>query len=147
MTLTAKDIAHKIAASESDADLASAFERVRHWTREGQLELAGERNPGTGRKRLYANKALTKALVLNELSHYGLGVGITLAPEFRKNINRATEYFEEFKGTGLVCFLVISKAGLRQKARVDILLREDAQFILEEEFSSAIVINLTRLFT
>jgi DNA-binding transcriptional MerR regulator len=50
------------------------FERVRHWTREGLLSPAGEKNPGTGRVRLYDESAFRKAKVLNSLTECGLTV-------------------------------------------------------------------------
>jgi DNA-binding transcriptional MerR regulator len=50
------------------------FERVRHWTREGLLSPAGEKNPGTGRARLYDESAFRKARVLNSLTECGLTV-------------------------------------------------------------------------
>jgi DNA-binding transcriptional MerR regulator len=50
------------------------FERIRHWTREGLLSPAGEKNPGTGRARLYDEAAFRKAKVLNSLTECGFTV-------------------------------------------------------------------------
>jgi DNA-binding transcriptional MerR regulator len=50
------------------------FERIRHWTREGLLTPAGERNPGTGRARFYDEAAFRKAKVLNSLTELGFTV-------------------------------------------------------------------------
>lgn len=50
------------------------FERIRHWTREGLLSPAGEKNPGTGRARLYDESAFRKAKVLNSLTECGFTV-------------------------------------------------------------------------
>jgi DNA-binding transcriptional MerR regulator len=50
------------------------FERVRHWTREGLLSPVGEKNPGTGRARLYDESAFRKARVLNSLTESGVTV-------------------------------------------------------------------------
>ena len=50
------------------------FERIRHWTREGLLSPAGEKNPGTGRARLYDEAAFRKARVLNSLTECGFTV-------------------------------------------------------------------------
>jgi DNA-binding transcriptional MerR regulator len=64
-------------AGKLNAEAAAArpmFERVRHWTREGLLSPAGEKNPGTGRARLYDESAFRKARVLNSLTECGLTV-------------------------------------------------------------------------
>ena len=58
------------AAAEQDR----MFERMRHWTREGLLSPAGEKNPGTGRSRLYDESAFRKARVLNSLTECGVTV-------------------------------------------------------------------------
>jgi DNA-binding transcriptional MerR regulator len=50
------------------------FERIRHWTREGLLTPAGEKNPGTGRSRRYGDDAVRKARVLNSLTELGFTV-------------------------------------------------------------------------
>jgi DNA-binding transcriptional MerR regulator len=50
------------------------FERIRHWTREGLLAPAGEKNPGTGRARFYDETAFRKARVLNSLTECGFTV-------------------------------------------------------------------------
>ena len=50
------------------------FDRIRHWTREGLLSPAGEKNPGTGRARLYDETAFRKARVLNSLTECGFTV-------------------------------------------------------------------------
>jgi DNA-binding transcriptional MerR regulator len=50
------------------------FERIRHWTREGLLSPTGEKNPGTGRARLYDEAAFRKAKVLNSLTECGFTV-------------------------------------------------------------------------
>jgi hypothetical protein len=42
-------------------------DRIRNWTKDGLLEPTGDKNPGTGRSRLYPEKALIEAMVLLEL--------------------------------------------------------------------------------
>jgi DNA-binding transcriptional MerR regulator len=74
VTLNVSDIAERIA--KPGMDKAAIVERIRHWTREGLLQPAGEKNPGTGRRRRYDGAALADAVVLNELA--GLGFQVNL---------------------------------------------------------------------
>jgi DNA-binding transcriptional MerR regulator len=63
--------------AKGNAEVAAVqplFERIRHWTREGLLSPAGEKNPGTGRARLYDDDAVRKARVLNSLTECGFTV-------------------------------------------------------------------------
>ncbi len=73
MALTVSEIAERIA--KPDANKAAIIERLRHWTREGLLIPLGEKNPGTGRARTYADESLIDAAVLNILADMGLRVG------------------------------------------------------------------------
>jgi DNA-binding transcriptional MerR regulator len=73
MQFTAKEIAERIAG---DGELQPAVERVHHWTREGLLEPIGDRNPGTGRRRLYSEDAVVAAMVLTLLAGFGVGVNV-----------------------------------------------------------------------
>jgi DNA-binding transcriptional MerR regulator len=73
MALTVADIAELI--RRPDADKAAVIERVRSWTKEGLLEPAGDRNPGTGRPRLYDESAAYDAAILNAMADLGLHVG------------------------------------------------------------------------
>ena len=66
------DIVAKLNAEA--AAVQPLFERIRHWTREGLLTPAGEKNPGTGRARLYDDDAVRKARVLNSLTELGFTV-------------------------------------------------------------------------
>jgi DNA-binding transcriptional MerR regulator len=71
------DDMHAGIAAKLNAELAAVqplFERIRHWTREGLLTPAGEKNPGTGRTRLYDEAACRKATVLNSLTECGFTV-------------------------------------------------------------------------
>jgi DNA-binding transcriptional MerR regulator len=72
MVLTAKEIASRLASSDEEEKLL--FDRIRHWTREGLLSPAGEKNPGTGRARLYDDSAVRKARALNSLTECGVTV-------------------------------------------------------------------------
>jgi DNA-binding transcriptional MerR regulator len=71
MPLTVSEIAHRLAKPEERNTLR---ERIRHWTREGLVKPIGERNPGTGRHRLYEESVLVDVAILNALA--GLGVQV-----------------------------------------------------------------------
>ncbi len=63
--------------AKGNAEVAAVqplFERIRHWTGEGLLSPTGEKNPGTGRARLYDEAAFRKAKVLNSLTECGFTV-------------------------------------------------------------------------
>jgi hypothetical protein len=164
MPLTGKEIAERIAAS--DADIASSVERVRHWTREGLLELVGDRNPGTGRKRLYDEQALTTARILNALASFGVGIGLTGKDYFHTAFalaKDAAKTIEQRKQEGFVCFLSINKgkelganpvvfSNERPDLEIKIVGSEEV-FRLRDHppmhplADSAIIINLTKLLT
>lgn len=52
--------------------LQTAIDRVRNWTKESLLTLEGEKNPGTGRSRKYAEEALLEASLLDVMSDFGM---------------------------------------------------------------------------
>ena len=58
-----------------DADRAAVVERLRTWSNAGLLEPAGERNPGTGRPRLYDHAVIYDAAILNGLADAGFPIG------------------------------------------------------------------------
>jgi hypothetical protein len=72
MALTVAQLADVIA--RPDADRAAVVERLRAWSDAGMLELA-DRNPGTGRRREYADDVVYDAAILNMLADLGLPIG------------------------------------------------------------------------
>jgi hypothetical protein len=64
-TFTVTEIAERIARKGEKLELVA--DRIRNWTKDGLLEPAGDKNPGTGRSRQYPEKALIEAMVLLEL--------------------------------------------------------------------------------
>lgn len=84
------------------------FERVRHWTREGLLEPAGDKHPGTGRARLYDESALRKAKVLNSLTECGVTVrNLHVISKFLDG--KASEWLTIPAGSSDLVCLVIQK--------------------------------------
>lgn len=73
MALTVAELADVI--RRPDADRAAVVERLRAWSNAGLLEPAGERNPGTGRPRLYDPAVIYDAAILNGLADAGFPIG------------------------------------------------------------------------
>src|SRR5271169_5718404 len=71
--LTVGDIADKIAHSPQDR--ATVHERLRHWTREGLIPVIGEKRPGAGHHKRYAESSVYIAAILNILANRGVTVG------------------------------------------------------------------------
>ena len=65
-TFTVKEIAEKIRRPAEPVQ--AAVDRLRNWTKEGLINPVGERHPGTGRARLYSEKALFDAVLLQILT-------------------------------------------------------------------------------
>lgn len=73
-TVTVNDLAATI--MRPGEELRVTGDRIRNWTREGLLSIAGEKNPGTGRARLYKTDALLEAVLLQILAdNVGISVG------------------------------------------------------------------------
>ena len=151
--LTAKQIAEKIAASAED--VPSSMERVRHWTRERLLIPVGEANPGTGRRRLYNEEALSAAIILNALADFGIGIGLTGKNYFDAAFTLAKDAAKTIKPRkkeGFVCFLSINKGAQLGNPLVmstEIpemkLVSGEALAPIHPSADSAIVLNLTKL--
>jgi hypothetical protein len=65
-TLTAQDIARHI--QRPGENLTAAVDRLRNWTKEGLIQPVGDLRPGTGRKKRYAEIAITKAVIIQILA-------------------------------------------------------------------------------
>lgn len=48
-------------------------DRIHNWTRLGLLPVVGEKHPGTGKVRQYADRAIDTARVLEDLTELGIG--------------------------------------------------------------------------
>ena len=53
-------------------DIGTVVDRIRGWADMGLLDVVGDKHPGTGRKRVYAESALIDSLVLTGLTDAGL---------------------------------------------------------------------------
>jgi hypothetical protein len=74
MPLTVSQIAERVIGTD-ETRKAALIERMRHWTREGLLSPEGDRNPGTGRHRVYDDSIIFDVAILNALADQGLTVG------------------------------------------------------------------------
>jgi hypothetical protein len=88
-------------------NLRIAGDRIRNWTRQGLLSISGEKNPGTGRARLYKREALLEAVLLQILAD---NVGITIG-NLGSVMHSAKRFANALKshGVGQGDFLVVSR--------------------------------------
>ncbi|MDR3485257.1 MAG: MerR family transcriptional regulator [Bradyrhizobium sp.] len=150
MPLTVSEIADRITAP--GADKAVIVERLQHWTRERLLTPIGERNPGTGRRRLYDDSALDVAAILNALANQGLHIGkqrhlmmVHLLAERARNLWRkkgrdGKEFIQLY--LEVADFTKKNPQGLHQA----VFLHEGTAISLQPISDLSIVVNLTRLF-
>ena len=143
--LTVRDIAERIRRSDEEID--AVVDRLRNWTKERLLEPAGERNPGTGRKRTYSETAVIDAAILTALTEWGIpavkaaqyGVGQTALAFGRMAVAKAQ------KETPV--FLVIARAlGKSRVTAEQIYVQSGGKPLrIEEHAESAIVLNITSM--
>jgi DNA-binding transcriptional MerR regulator len=137
-------------AGKLNAEAAAArpmFERVRHWTREGLLSPAGEKNPGTGRARLYDESAVRKARVLNSLTECGVTVrNLHVISKFLDS--KASEWMTKTAGSSDLVYLVIQKFRWIEERDMQIrhLTRGDnmPELMFGKAVEYAIVVDLTQ---
>jgi len=137
MTFTVSDIAQRIAKPSMDE--AVIVERIRHWTREGLLQPAGEKNPGTGRRRRYDEAALADAVVLNELA--GLGFQVSLLRTVLILVQDAKNEWREKAKRGVNLYLEIDM--LPDGARLP---HYHEGYWFNPNAELALIFNLTQLF-
>src|SRR5690242_8780479 len=101
-TLTVRDIAERV--QRPGEDLGAVVDRLRNWTKEGLLEPIGERNPGTGRKRLYPEQTIIDAALLTVLTE-AVGMPAVRTRSFPQVFEHAREFVSR-KPTGHL-YLVI----------------------------------------
>jgi DNA-binding transcriptional MerR regulator len=155
MPFTVSEIARRLASPERQTTLR---ERIRHWTREGLVHPIGEKNPGTGRHRLYEESVLVDVAILNALA--GLGVQVRNLNEV---LDRANELIkEEAKHPKEIreaerIYLVISYTPDFDKSTISVEIalpragrknrRKGLHWICAEPFAVAsLYINITRIY-
>jgi len=74
LSLTAREIADRLAPDESPAQRSLAMRRVQHWTAEELLDPNDYRHTGRGTVRRYPRRALLDGAVLWEMSERNMSV-------------------------------------------------------------------------
>ncbi|UWU73052.1 hypothetical protein N2603_23395 [Bradyrhizobium huanghuaihaiense] len=90
-TYSVSEIAERIGKPGEDQRVVG--DRIRNWTREGLLKPIGEKNPGTGRSRLYPEVALFEAIVLSALTE-SIGLQVVKVHGFPEMFRHVREYFK-----------------------------------------------------
>ena len=140
-TLTVRDLANRI--HRRDEDPASVIERIRHWTREGFLIPTGEKNPGTGRHRTYAETAIEDALILNALADLGATRKFIIP---RGTVMRLAlkEHYDAARNGSDKVYLILPRFETSRPKPPYCLRGNDQLKYLDTE--STVVLNLTKLF-
>ena len=144
------DAMHARIVAELNAEAAAVqplFERIRHWTREGLLEPAGEKNPGTGRARFYDETAFRKARVLNSLTECGFTVRHLRAVINFLDIHSAEWLTKTASRPGERVYLVIQKLRWVEERNMQIrhLAKGDTpDLTFSETVEYALVVDLTQ---
>jgi hypothetical protein len=137
--LTVSDIAEMIV--RPGEDIRAAGDRIRNWTKEGLLIPLGEKNPGTGRSRLYPEAAMLEAMVLRELTE-----AIGLQPLKTRFFARwLTSEESPLPKNGLRGFYLVmgNDDGDEVCARVPV--KKILEFLKDAELTSWITIDLGKL--
>jgi DNA-binding transcriptional MerR regulator len=145
MALTVAALAELI--RRDDADPSGVIERLRHWTTEGLLVPIGDRNPGSGKPRTYADSAVFDAAILNTLADVGFHIGkqryflIVLqlaerAKELWQQKSLKTLYLE------IADFIEPDVDGGRQA----VFLHESKRNLFHPRSDGSYILNVTRLF-
>jgi hypothetical protein len=153
--ITVRDIAKRI--RRDDEDLQAVINRLRNWTKEGLLQFLGDKHPGTGKSRLYPERAVVDALVLSALTAMGIPavrIGGDAGP-YASVLNYGLVGYEQFQqreAAGQEIYLLIGTDGsIYDDANphyVDLCFsKEDvAKTQLTAVTDVMIVLNLSKLF-
>src|SRR5436190_11812196 len=144
-TATVNDLAERV--MRPGEDLRIACDRIRNWTREGLLSVAGEKNPGTGRARLYKKEALLEAVLLQILAdNVGIAIG-NLGPVMKSAKRFANALMSH--GVGQGDFLIVSRT-LGEEWRVHLESLEDlprlSKYLAGLSEDTHTFINMKRVF-
>ncbi|WLA78805.1 hypothetical protein [Bradyrhizobium elkanii] len=140
-SFTVNDLAGRI--RRPGEDLRVAGDRVRNWTRAGLLSVAGEKNPGTGKSRLYRKVALVEAVLLQVLTDStGVGVG-NLGPILREAKKHLVPLMSGDDPDDAI--LIMSRSAGEEWTLGSGRLRALAQYIASESHDIHTVINVKRM--
>ena len=142
-----KDVAALIGATKGESQ-ARIMRQVRHWTQHDLLHPVTGKSTGTGTSRLYDAHAVRCAVILHEFARYGIPLinldgfdewtdAVSQDPRWKAAITGKREVF--------ITMAWVADGGSAWGFAAD----EPTltAFRSDQGFSSAIVINLTRLFS
>jgi hypothetical protein len=144
LTVTVSQIAERIWSPEGKLTKPKVIDRLRNWTKEGLLVPVGDKNPGTGRRRLYPPGAVADALLLTVLTD-AIGLQAGKARSFAELFKLAKTRLTTNPGPGQLMVIGLSRSGETAETRV---VRSHA---LQDELKASphqvhIVIDLGKLY-
>ena len=141
MLLTVSQIAEVLCAKLQDR--LALMERIRHWTREGLITPAGEKNPGTGRHRRYEKGALAEVAILNALADLGIQIGGMRAALLAamKSMETWREKLKDQKDSIFLEILNVDGVPMLREHFV----QEGQSWWHPEAAEAALVVNITRI--
>lgn len=153
-TLTAIEIARRIAPSSDPATTQRVLRQVRHWTASSLLEMAGPLHVGQGRARTYENQAVYTAAILLAFATYDVPIAIlSLVSRYVHNLRASPKtaivMAQAIEGHEQV-YLCFNHEGIAEGG--DVLDPRASLFYAEQSEAAlgtgdhAIVVNLTKIF-
>jgi hypothetical protein len=154
--LTVREIAKRIRRDDEDLDVV--VNRLRNWTKEGLLELAGDKHPGIGRSRHYPDHAVIDALVLSALTAIGIPAvrAASSSGAYSTVLELARQAHQEFskrESRGKHIFLVVYGAeggvydGLNPSAALTYARHGEIKTrVHDDQGDTHLFVNLNRLF-
>ena len=159
MALSVKQLAERLAPLKDDPDRARTVRRIRHWTLTGLLPTSGDLHVGSGQSRSYEPHTAYQVALLEELSRYDLSVGQLKAIMTTIIANRAIQARDGDDAIGaamrgerkVVAWFALGEADYHSSSSgpLQAVLGgvDQANFETPDEASSAIVLNLTKVFS
>ena len=148
MPITVSEIAERL--SDDVSQRAALVERLRHWTREGLLVPMGDRNPGTGRHRVYEDSTAFDAAILNALADQGFQVGrqsyFSVAMGL---IDEAKRFWAEKGRSGKTLYLEIAnfaKSSIARRENQAVFLHKGRRDLIHSSADSSFALNVSRIF-
>jgi hypothetical protein len=139
MPITVREIAERTGHGASNRFI----ERLHYWTRERLLVPMGKRNPGTGKRRVYADSAVHDAVILNAMMEAAVPVAAQRlmmgVVRQERDLGRRVKEAE----SGIYFFLGIATF---QGGHSTPYFHEGPDFVVEGGAERTTVFNLSRLF-
>jgi DNA-binding transcriptional MerR regulator len=118
-------------------------DRLQSWVKEGLLQPAGEKNPGSGRHRRFPENTLIDALVLHVLADQ-VGMRAVKARKFARLFDAARKSFKKPETTR---FVTIGQSRDNRAAEIGFANAKGlSQLLISSPHESHVVIDLHQLF-